>query len=62
MNPEWLKTGKFSEHLERINLVLSKLPITLKYILIAGVMANIGVWIKLICDWIMLFYNYGLNV
>lgn len=64
MNPEWLKTGKFSEHLEKINAVnkkilsvINKLPLTLKYILSAGILANVGIWIKLIYDWFMIIIN-----
>ena len=57
MNPEWLKTGKFSDHLEKINLINNKIfriiktiPRTLKIILLALVIANIGIYLKLLYE------------
>lgn len=61
MNSEWLKTGKFVEYLDKLNLlnkkildIISKIPKTLKYVLMALALANLGIWFRWIYDLIKL--------
>jgi hypothetical protein len=57
MNDEWQKTGKFIEYLDRFNLLnkkifaeISKIPKSLKYILVGLIVANIGIWLRYFWD------------
>ncbi len=62
MNPDWLKTGKYIENLDNLNvasqkilIIIEKLPKILKYIIAALILANAGIWIRWVFD---LFIKY----
>ena len=57
MNPEWLKTGKFSDRLEKLNLInkkifviVNKIPRSQRFIICALIIADLGIYFKLFYD------------